>query len=289
MKILITGADGQLGECLQKVFKGKAEIYAFNRNDLDITDKTFVTETVSSIQPDFIINAAAYTAVDKAESESEKAYIINAIGPKNLAIVSAKNNSTLIHISTDYVFDGKNDSPYKEVNNTNPQSVYGKTKLDGENFVKEFCKQHIILRTSWVFSEYGNNFVKTMLNLADKETLNIVSDQVGGPTYAMDIALAVEKIIERSTETNDCFGTYNLSGEPYCSWYDFAVSIFAKAKELGVIEKSPKLYPIATINYPTPAIRPESSRLDNSKINDFFGINPSNWNNALNQLSNYKR
>ena len=289
MRILITGADGQLGKCLQKVFKDKAEIYAFNRNELDITDKTFVTETFSSIQPDFIINAAAYTAVDKAESEYEKAYMINAVGPKNLAIASAQNNSTLIHISTDYVFDGKNNTPYKEVDNTNPQSVYGKTKLDGENFVKEFCKQHLILRTSWVFSEYGNNFVKTMLNLAEKETLNIVSDQVGGPTYAMDIALAVEKIIEKSSESNDCFGTYNFSGEPYCSWYDFAASIFAKAKELGVIEKSPKLNPIPTIDYPTPATRPESSKLNNSKINNVFGINPSNWNNALIQLSNYKR
>jgi dTDP-4-dehydrorhamnose reductase len=288
MKVLITGADGQLGKCLINVFEGNADIYAFNRQALDITNEKLVSDTVKSIQPNIIINAAAYTAVDKAEQELDQAYAINALGPKNLAIASSQNNCILIHVSTDYVFDGKKQTPYNEIDITNPQSIYGKTKLDGEYFVSEYCDRHIILRTSWVFSEYGNNFVKTMMKLAEKENLKIVDDQIGGPTDAMDIALAISKISEITTDKNDFFGLYNFSGEAYCNWYGFAECIFSKAKELGVVKKVPKLSPIPTADYPTPATRPLNSRLDNSKIYNVFGILPSNWECSLNNLSNYK-
>lgn len=288
MKVLITGADGQLGKCLLNVFEGNSEIYDFNRHTLDITNEKLVFDTVMSIAPNIIINAAAYTAVDKAEIEQEQAYAINALGPKNLAIASSQNNSILIHISTDYVFDGKKETPYNEMDITNPQSVYGKTKLDGENFVKNFCEKHIILRTSWVFSEYGNNFVKTMLKLANEDELNIVGDQIGGPTYALDIAQAILKIIDKLESNNEYYGIYHFSGELYCSWYDFAACIFNKAKELNLIKKTPKLNPTPSRDYLTPAVRPLNSALENTKINKYFGIQPSDWQIALSKLDNFK-
>jgi len=288
MKVLITGADGQLGKCLINVFEGNAEIYALNRQALDITDEKLVSDTVKSIQPNIIINAAAYTAVDKAETEKEQAYAINALGPKYLAIASSQSNSLLIHISTDYVFDGKKETPYNEVDITNPQSVYGKTKLDGENFVNKFCDKHIILRTSWVFSEYGNNFVKTMLKLANKDELNIVGDQIGGPTYAMDIAQTILKITDKLQKPNEYYGTYHFSGAPYCSWFSFAEYIFNEVKKLNVVGNLPKVKLIPTLDYPTPAVRPLNSKLDNTKLLNNFGIQPSDWHTALSKIENFK-
>ncbi len=288
MKVLITGADGQLGKCLLNVFEGNAEIYTFNRHALDITDEKLVSATVKSIQPNIIINAAAYTAVDKAEQESDQAYAINALGPKNLAIASSQSNCILIHVSTDYVFDGEKETPYHEMDRTNPQSVYGQTKLDGENFVNEFCDKHIIIRTSWVFSEYGNNFVKTMLKLVGKDKLNIVADQIGGPTYAMDIAQAILKITDKLQTSSEYYGIYHFSGEPYCSWYDFAKCIFNKAKELNLVKKTPEINPIPTLDYPTPAVRPLNSALENTKLSNNFGIQPSNWQTALSKIENFK-
>ena len=294
MKVLITGSDGQLGQCLIQAFASykNIELITCNRQQLDITDKQLVLAKVVESNPDVIINTAAYTAVDKAEEERELAFNINALGPKHLAKAAHVINAALIHISTDYVFDGENSAPYSEDDITNPQSVYGASKLAGEQEVIQHCAKHIVLRTAWVFSEFGNNFVKTMLKLSHLEQLNIVADQVGAPTNANDIANALVTIantIVNKTETkkNIEWGVYHYSGEHYCSWFDFAQSIFAKAKDEGLLHETPILNAIPTTQYLTPAVRPKNSKLDNSKIKHTFGVQASNWQASLFNMSKF--
>ncbi|MEQ9859654.1 dTDP-4-dehydrorhamnose reductase [Pectobacterium cacticida] len=277
MKILLTGANGQLGRCFQDRLPAEWKILATDSDKLDITDITQVEQTVSQFQPDAIVNAAAYTAVDKAESEPELAARINVNGPANLATVAHKHNIRLIHVSTDYVFDGKATQPYTETSPTNPLSVYGKTKLAGEQAVVEAAPNSIIVRTAWVFSEYGNNFVKTMLRLAqERETLSIVNDQRGCPTYAGDLAQAIIMLLQIKAKS----GLYHYCGDKEVSWYEFAEVIFKIAAQKTTVAKIPALKPITTEQYPTPAHRPTFSTLSCEKIKE-LGINLSCWENRV--------
>ncbi|WP_426595908.1 dTDP-4-dehydrorhamnose reductase [Pectobacterium brasiliense] len=273
MKILLTGANGQLGRSFQDRLPAEWEILATDSNELDITDLERVAEIVKSFQPDAIVNAAAYTAVDKAESEPEIAESINVHGPQNLAIVATKYNVRLVHVSTDYVFDGSATEPYSEDSATNPLSVYGNTKLAGEQAVTKVSPEAIIVRTAWVFSEYGNNFVKTMLRLAkERDSLSIVNDQRGCPTYAGDLAQTIISLLEK----NAVGGIYHYCGDKEVSWYEFAEEIFKVANERKAISSVPTLSAISTGEFLTPAKRPKYSSLDCLKIKK-LGIIPSNW------------
>jgi dTDP-4-dehydrorhamnose reductase len=290
MKVLITGSQGQLGQCLVKAFSTHKNLIVItcNKQQLDITDEQAVFTKLFDCNPDIVINTAAYTAVDNAEKETELAFSINALAPKYLAKASEQINATLIHISTDYVFDGEKSSAYTEVDATNPQSVYGASKLAGEEAIKKICSKYIILRTAWVFSEFGNNFTKTMIQLAHLEKLNVVADQIGGPTNANDIAQTLVTISQNILSNKEVsWGIYHYSGEPYCSWYDFAQQIFAKAIEKGVIERSPSLNAIPTTQYPTPANRPKNSMLDNTKIKNAFAVQPSGWQARLIDMTKF--
>ncbi|HCZ9269152.1 TPA: dTDP-4-dehydrorhamnose reductase [Vibrio diabolicus] len=293
MRVMIVGAKGQVGQCLSRALQNRkeVEVFEYDKELLDISDFRLVDETVREVSPNVIFNTAAYTAVDKAESEADLCYKINADGPKNLAIASERYNSLLLHISTDYVFDGDKVTPYLESDTPNPQSIYGKSKLAGEEAVRAYCKRYIILRTAWVFSEYGRNFVKTMLELTTiRNDLNIVGDQYGGPTYAGDIADALIKLMSKSDDFNEeMSGIYHFSGEPHVSWYDFANEIFARAYQEQLITALPHVSNITTAQYPTPAKRPLNSMLDCGRIFKDFSIKVSDWRSALTNLKDYKK
>lgn len=274
-KILVTGANGQLGQCLQKI-SSQFEEFEFIFTDsetLDITNKEEVNDFFWQNAPDFCINAAAYTAVDLAETDIEKAFLVNADGTENLAEACAENNAQFIHVSTDYVFDGENNLSYTEEDFTNPLGVYGASKLAGDELALEVNPCSVILRTSWVYSEFGKNFVKTMLSLfATKDELNIVADQFGQPTNANDLAEAIMKIIKSEKITP---GIFNFSNLGRISWFDFAEKIaeLSKAKI--------KLNAIETSQYPTPAKRPKNSVLDLDKISKTYAIQLKPWEESL--------
>jgi len=247
-------------------------------SDLDITNPERVTSFFETNKIDFCINAAAYTAVDKAETEVEKARLVNVDGPKNLAIACQKSGSTLVHISTDFVFDGEGNLPYSESHTTNPIGVYGQTKMDGEKEVAQYCDKHFIIRTSWVYSQFANNFMKTMLRLAqDRTELNVVADQIGTPTNAVDLAEAILKMISSNIQhpASNLYGIYNFSNEGVCSWYDFAKEIF-RINNVAI-----NVNPIPTEAYPTPAKRPKYSVLDKSKIKNTLKIEIKSWQESL--------
>lgn len=289
MKILITGKNGQVGHCLVQQLAHRATIAAFDSQELDISNRQAVFQTASTFEPDFIINAAAYTAVDKAENERERAFAVNADGARFLAEAAQQIGATFLHISTDYVFDGKSKNPYSENDATNPQSVYGASKLAGEQAVLSACERSIILRTAWVFGEHGNNFVKTMLRLGrERDSLGIVGDQFGAPTAATDIASALIQIAQHISDGKPTeYGIYHFSGSPYVSWFQFAQTIFAEAEKQGILSKIPVLKEITTADYPTPAQRPANSRLALEKIQTAFAIQPSNWQQALKHLADF--
>lgn len=275
-KILVTGANGQLGQCLQKISKKFQEFeFVFaGSQDLDITDKAKIKNFFNENNPDFCINTAAYTAVDLAETDVEKAFLVNADGTENLAEACVEHNVGFIHISTDYVFDGeKKSQSYKEDDKTNPVGVYGASKLTGEKLAIEKNPLSVIIRTSWVYSEFGKNFVKTMLNLfSQKDELNIVADQFGQPTNANDLAEAIMEIVKSEKWVP---GIFNYSNSGKISWFDFAV-------EIAELSKSKiKLNPIETSQYPTPAKRPKNSTLDLEKIEKGYNISPKNWEESL--------
>ncbi|MBH0044852.1 dTDP-4-dehydrorhamnose reductase [Pseudoalteromonas sp. NZS11_1] len=291
MKVLITGKNGQVGNCLVSQLQNMSTIsfLALSRDQLDITNAEEVYKIVNEHKPSIIINAAAYTAVDNAESDYESAFAINCLGPKNLAKAATAVNATIIHISTDYVFSGDKLGLYNEVDEVNPQGVYGQTKLAGEQAVINECSAHIILRTAWVFSEFGNNFVKTMLRLAKtRDTLGVVSDQFGGPTYAGDIAKAIIKMAQHIEQGSAKFGIYNYSGYPHVNWQEFAKCIFESALKQSLITAPIMVNAITTADYPTPAKRPANSKLDCSKITTDFSIAPSDWQCALNNIQQYQ-
>jgi dTDP-4-dehydrorhamnose reductase len=288
-KFLITGAHGQVGYCLTQQLQGKHEILAVDRDELDITDERAVNKAIEDFRPNVIINAAAHTAVDRAETEVELSEAINVKGPKYLAKAAKSIDAAILHISTDYVFDGQREGKYKETDTTAPQGVYGRTKLEGEQAVAEANDKFIVLRTAWVFGEHGNNFVKTMLRLSKtRDTLSVVADQIGGPTYAADVARVLIHIAEQIIKGKNVeYGIYNFTGEPCVSWYDFAKAIFAEAVSQKVLNKAPIVNSITTADYPTPAKRPANSCLDLTKIQQFFDIQPSNWQKALKNIKAY--
>jgi dTDP-4-dehydrorhamnose reductase len=286
MVVLVTGANGQLGQAIQSISGNYPEIdFVFcDSSSLDITNLDTVNQVFEKVKPNYCINAAAYTAVDKAESEQEKAISINVVGAKNLAATCKENNTILLHVSTDFVFDGNKSTPYTEEDIPNPTGVYGQTKLDGEKAIQETFDKYYIIRTSWVYSQFANNFMKTMIRLgSERDSLSVVNDQIGTPTNAVDLAEALVKIIchtERSRSVSSTiynFGIYNFSNEGHCSWYDFAKKIF----EVNNITID--LSPIPTTSYPTPAKRPAYSVLDKSKIKKAFDLQINNWEDSLNK------
>lgn len=258
MKVVLVGANGQLGQCLQDVFPVEWIIYAFSSKNLDVTNIASIQKVVD-ISPDVIINASAYTKVDLAETEVEQANLVNAAGVYHLAKAAQKCNARLIHISTDYVFDGTKNQPYTEEDVTCPLNVYGQSKLAGENLALSTCVDTLILRTSWVFSEYGNNFLKTMLRIGKENSeLRIVGDQIGTPTYAGDIAQAIIVLIEKHKALR---GILNIAGKDICSWAEFARKIFELAHYLDNSYKVPNIAQITSKEYPTSAKRPQYSVL----------------------------
>ena len=283
MKVVITGAKGQVGYELMESAPADLEVFGFDSSTLDITDKKVVQSKIAEIQPDIIINSAAYTAVDLAESNAADAWRVNRDGVAHLGGVAHQLGIPVFHISTDYVFSGDASSPYKEDDLTTPSGVYGESKLAGEQILRSTCHQHIVLRTSWVFGAHGNNFVKTMLRLAsDRDKLSIVSDQVGSPTSARSIAKTIWKLVELyQHHSNLNWGVYHFSGSPACSWYEFSKEIFDQALDIGLLNQKPVISPIVTSEYPTPAKRPLYSVLDCSSIKQQFGIDPSDWRDEL--------
>ncbi|WP_299686090.1 dTDP-4-dehydrorhamnose reductase [uncultured Vibrio sp.] len=291
MRVLITGYHGQVGSSLteQLANNGNITVRSLDREHLDITNQEAVNAVVAEFQPTIIINAAAHTAVDKAEEEVDLSYAINRDGPKYLAQAAQSVGAAMLHISTDYVFEGNKAGEYTETDTTNPQGVYGESKLAGEIAVAQACEKHIILRTAWVFGENGNNFVKTMLRLgANRDALSIVGDQFGGPTYAGDIANTLIHIAKRIDQGDAVeYGVYHYSGLPHVSWFDFADAIFDVAVEQGVLANKPSLTSITTDQYPTPAKRPSNSRLSTEKITLGFSAKASDWKAALNNIQAY--
>jgi dTDP-4-dehydrorhamnose reductase len=273
--VIVFGASGQLGQCLQSLVREKnlSYFYFLPKAEANILDQEVLSQTFTTYQPAFCINCAAYTAVDKAEDEPEIARQVNQDGVDNLVNFCKNFNTTLIHVSTDFVFAGHGYLPLSETDATDPINVYGKTKLAGEQVIQARLKNYVIIRTSWLYSEFGNNFVKTMLRLGkEKPELKIIWDQVGTPTYAMDLAACLLTIIATK---NLHFGLYHYSNEGLTSWYDFAKSIFNTSKT------QVKAIPVRTAEYVTKAVRPTYSVLDKTKIKENFQIEIPHWQDSL--------
>lgn len=277
-KILVIGAAGQLGQCLKTVAQrsGIQTIVFPAEQEANILNPQQLIQLLEKEAPKFVINCAAYTAVDKAEDETELAKAINETGAANLANACALHKATLIHISTDFVFEGNDVQLLKESDVAKPINVYGQTKLAGELAIAEILPAHIIIRTSWLYSEYGNNFVKTMLKLgAEREELNVIADQIGTPTYGIDLAHAIFSVIAVIGSRSSIYGTYHYSNEGIISWYDFAVAIFQLS------ETKVKVNPIPGTAYPTKAKRPSFSVMNKSKIKSTFGLTIPHWRDSL--------
>jgi len=278
MKILVTGANGQLGKCIKDASKNfpDFELYFASREELDIENDDFVAEIFTKNDFDYCINTAAYTNVEKAESEQEKAFSINAEAVKNLAKCCKDTNTVLIQLSTDYVFDGNKGTPYTEEDPTNPINVYGASKLKGEKYVQEICKKYFILRTSWLYSQYGHNFYNSMLRFAKEgKDLKITTEQTGTPTNANDLALALLKIIQSKSNN---YGIYHFSNSGEATWYDFAKEILTQTKQLSQTNLA------KTDHYPTFAARPEFSVLGTKKYKNNFKSNLVAWKSSLNEI-----
>lgn len=283
MKILVTGSYGQLGNSIRREFEKNPDIEAVytDYDTLDITDRNAVRNFLEANKFDYVINCAAYTAVVKAETDDLKASALNTRAVGNLGEAANRTGTKVIHISTDYVFSGEGFRPYEENDEPFPQGIYGRTKLEGEGLLSSFCQQAMIIRTAWLYSEFGNNFVKTMLRLAEsKNEINVVTDQIGTPTYASDLAAAIHKII---TQSNWESGIYHFTNEGVASWYDFSKAIFEDA---GI---DMKVNPIPTKEYPTPAKRPYYSVLSKNKIKRIYGLEIPYWRDSLRKcISNLK-
>ena len=289
MKVLVLGCKGQLGRCLNdQLINTNYEVTYTSRDQIDIADFEEARIKITDIAPAVIINASAYTAVDKAENDKVTADLINHLAVDNLAAICVELGCWLIHISTDYVFDGNSTAPYLELDKTNPQGVYGHTKLDGELAIQSSGCKYLIIRTAWVFSEYGDNFVKTMLRLGTvRDELSIVGDQIGCPTYAQDLAKAIVAMMTQVNEESSASGTFHYCGDQLCSWYEFARVIFEEARMYG-LQTPGLIHSIQTCDYPTAAERPGYSALDCHKIRNTFGVNTSDWKLGVkNVVSNF--
>ena len=282
MKVLVLGCKGQLGRCLNDQLKNtNYEVMYTSRDQIDVSEFEDARIKITHIAADVIINASAYTAVDKAENDKVTAELINHLAVNNLATICFELGCWLIHISTDYVFDGNSKAPYLELDQTNPQGVYGHTKLAGELAIQSSGCKYLIIRTAWVFSEYGDNFLKTMLRLGSVcDELSVVGDQVGCPTYAQDLAKVIVIMMAQLNEEILASGTFHYCGDQLCSWYEFARVIFEEAKMSGR-ETPGSIHSILTSDYPTVAERPGYSALDCHKIRNTFGIKPSDWNSGV--------
>jgi len=290
MKILLTGKHGQVGFELQRALAPLGEVCAVDQPDCDLAEVAAIRELVRSYKPDVIVNPAAYTAVDKAESELELAQAINTVAPGVLGEEAAKRDAWVVHYSTDYVFDGIKPSAYTEDDPTNPQSVYGRTKMDGEIALQHSGARHLIFRTSWVVGAHGRNFAKTILRLAvERESLNVVADQYGAPTSAALLADVTAQLIwqkQRERGERFPFGLYHLAAGGETTWFDYALFVVSEARAAG---KPLKLEPdsirkIASSEYPTPAKRPANSRLDTSKLRSTFGLELPNWQSGVRHI-----
>ncbi|NOV00265.1 dTDP-4-dehydrorhamnose reductase [Paenibacillus planticolens] len=271
MKILVTGANGQLGQDVVKVLGTNHEVHGFGREQLDFTNESQCLEVLEALKPDTVIHCGAYTAVDLAETEEDMAYKINAVGTRNLTVAAEKVGAKLCYISTDYVFDGSASKPYREYDNTNPQSIYGKSKRAGEHLVQTLSSKYFIVRTSWVYGLYGANFVKTMLKLAqERDSLKVVNDQFGSPTYTVDLANFLEQLVQ-----TERYGIYHASNSGVCSWFDFANAIFEESGKKMNVE------PCSTEEFPRPAPRPRYSAMEHLSIrtNGFEDLRP--WREGL--------
>ncbi len=287
MKILVTGALGQVGhELIRQGTDLNLTMIATDRQELDITDGDAVAAMMNEQHPDCVINAAAYTAVDKAEEEQTLAYAINRDGPANLAQACAKLGIPLLHISTDYLFDGAKPDPYREQDEPNPVSIYGKSKLAGDEKVAQHCPQHLALRVAWVFGAHGHNFARTMLRLAgERDELRVVADQHGAPTWAGDIAATLLNIALRHHKGETIpWGTYHYIGQPATTWHGFASAVCEKALELGMIGRMPQVTAITTADFPTPAPRPANSVLACDKITQHLAIPQPDWRIGLQKV-----
>lgn len=287
MQILVCGASGQLGQELAARAPGHGlQVCGLSHRELDIADREAVMATVGERRPALIINAAAYTAVDKAESDVATAFAVNRDGVANLAHAAARWGLPLFHVSTDYVFDGSGQAPYRETDAPSPAGVYGASKLAGEQLLQEALAEHLIVRTSWVFSRYGSNFVKTMLRIASqRDALSVVDDQIGCPTHAGALAEALLQLAARHGGGERLsWGVYHYCGAPACSWFGFAEAIFRLAVARGLLERAPQLSPIGTADYPTPARRPAWSVLDCQRFERAFGIAPTAWQTGLDEV-----
>ncbi|OIO66268.1 MAG: dTDP-4-dehydrorhamnose reductase [Zetaproteobacteria bacterium CG_4_9_14_3_um_filter_49_83] len=281
MRILVTGSKGQLGTELVRQ-AGAHEVIAADYGELDITDELAVSSFIRDIRPDVVINAAAYTAVDHAEADIDAAYAVNRDGPANLARACSESDVFLVHVSTDYVFDGSKCGAYSESDPIAPLGVYGQSKAAGEVAVRELCPRHLIFRTSWVFSAHGNNFVKTMLRLgAERDTLGVVSDQFGKPTSAAELARLILAIIP---DANGLWGTYHIAQPEVTNWHGFAAAIFDEARTQGWSLKLNQLSAIKTEDYPTPARRPQNSELNCDKLEATFGMKIKPWFESLSEV-----
>lgn len=282
-KILLTGKNGQVGWELQRTLALLGKVWAYDRQELDLQNGQALRDCIREIKPDLIVNAAAYTAVDKAETDQEAAYTINALAPKIMAEEAKNCGALFIHYSTDYVFDGRSKRPYQENDAVCPLSVYGTTKLEGELAIQANYEKHLILRTSWVYGTRGKNFLLTMQRLGkEKELLKIVGDQIGAPTWSRLIASMTAQMVHRvwhSKEDEDFYGTYHMTSTGQTSWYEFAKEIFSIHQKAG--ERVPKLQEIMTSEYPLPATRPSYSVLSNDKLAKVFRLMMPNWKDCL--------
>lgn len=281
MKVLITGKGGQLAWELANVKPGKYQLFELGISELDITDANAVKSVFAEIKPDLVVNAAAYTAVDKAESEIELAFAVNRDGAANVAKQAQEHQSKLVHISTDFIFDGSKSTPYIVDDIANPLCVYGQSKLEGEKLVAQLHDSPCIIRTAWVYSTNGSNFVKTMLRLmSEKDELNIIYDQIGSPTWANGLA----QLIWNLSSQNDISGVYHWTDAGVASWYDFAVAIQQLGIEKGLLKREIPINPISTEQFPTPALRPAYSVIDKSATERKFNFHTRHWRKQLEQM-----
>lgn len=284
-RILLVGSNGQVGQELERLLPVDQTL-SISRSQVDLARPELIRDVIRQHQPTLIINAAAHTAVDRAESEPELAKVVNAIAPVVMAEEAQKLKAELIHLSTDYVFDGQKSAPYLESDRTNPMGIYGQTKLAGEVGIAQACDRHLIFRTAWVYGTYGkSNFVKTMLRLgSDRDQVRVVADQVGSPTWAKQIAETIVKSLPLFEQEQMMPGIYHLTSSGVASWYDFAIAIFEEARQLGWKLEVQDVVPILTSEYPTPAKRPAYSVLATQKISGILGVHPVHWRQGLRQM-----